>query len=909
MWTKGRAGPAGAFVLVGLVAVAPALAQQTYKDVVALQNRALELTPLRIDEAIQDHTKSLRIAQGLGRPGLVAVLFKRLGEVLESAGLIQDAVIAYETGLKALAADKRIDLEAEIASISGVSKGFTAGQSPVPADLYSAPLARDLEAAEVDPNLPVTLLIAIGNAYLKQPQLDPALNAYRRALARPEIAKAPKLQAYARANEGEVLRRKGDVDEAERALTEALDLLREHAPAPHRRRALTLLAGIHRDRGRASQALAEYQEALTLYEQAQDPRGEGRAQAGVGRLHLNARRFPEALAAFRKSVDLGEQELDSESLWYAYWGLGQAERATGDLAGAAESLERSLTLIGGRQRDLRTDEGKVTLLEGAQDVFDQLIGIHLDRASSDPGAYGAALAVAERARGGALYDLMGSVARRGLNCGPAFATLPPPGPPDPTLLPPFPPLPPPGSPDPTLPPPFPPLPPPGPPDPTAASPFPPLPPPGPPDPTQSAPGIQSAPPLNLPQMSPGVASGQQDALGTLTMPAVVAPGLPDPRCYQGRSTAPVEPTPLAHLVFHVLPNSTVVFAVNPSGVVRGHVTPIGREALTRRVRKLRDAMGVDVGGRGVRLTKGAAPTADFPTDLRDLYTELVAPVEDVLPAGETIVIEPHGPLWLVPFAALIASNGTPLIERWPILYSPSAQVLDEIRREPAFERAGDLRALIIGNPTPPGLVREDDERFRGPRSGGATFEPLRGAEEEAKAIANVLLASGNTAPTVLVGASADLSTIEVRAHDYTVIHLASHAVAFAGSPLDSFVMLAANSGNDGRLTARRVFALSLTADLVTLSACQTGLGLVSGDGVIGLSRAFLARGARSVIVSQWSVSDAATAALMSAFYDPYVSGAQDKAHALQSAMRKVRAQPGWQHPRYWAPFVLVGGER
>ena len=858
MWTKGRAGPAGAFVLVGLVAVAPALAQQTYKDVVALQNRALELTPLRIDEAIQDHTKSLRIAQGLGRPGLVAVLFKRLGEVLESAGLIQDAVIAYETGLKALAADKRIDLEAEIASLSGVSKGFTAGQSPVPADLYSAPLARDLEAAEVDPNLPVTLLIAIGNAYLKQPQLDPALNAYRRALARPEIAKAPKLQAYARANEGEVLRRKGDVDEAERALTEALDLLREHAPAPHRRRALTLLAGIHRDRGRASQALAEYQEALTLYEQAQDPRGEGRAQAGVGRLHLNARRFPEALAAFRKSVDLGEQELDSESLWYAYWGLGQAERATGDLAGAAESLERSLTLIGGRQRDLRTDEGKVTLLEGAQDVFDQLIGIHLDRASSDPGAYGAALAVAERARGGALYDLMGSVARRGLNCGPAFATLPPPGPPDPT---------------------------------------------------QSAPGIQSAPPLNLPQMSPGVASGQQDALGTLTMPAVVAPGLPDPRCYQGRSTAPVEPTPLAHLVFHVLPNSTVVFAVNPSGVVRGHVTPIGREALTRRVRKLRDAMGVDVGGRGVRLTKGAAPTADFPTDLRDLYTELVAPVEDVLPAGETIVIEPHGPLWLVPFAALIASNGTPLIERWPILYSPSAQVLDEIRREPAFERAGDLRALIIGNPTPPGLVREDDERFRGPRSGGATFEPLRGAEEEAKAIANVLLASGNTAPTVLVGASADLSTIEVRAHDYTVIHLASHAVAFAGSPLDSFVMLAANSGNDGRLTARRVFALSLTADLVTLSACQTGLGLVSGDGVIGLSRAFLARGARSVIVSQWSVSDAATAALMSAFYDPYVSGAQDKAHALQSAMRKVRAQPGWQHPRYWAPFVLVGGER
>jgi CHAT domain-containing protein len=142
-----------------------------------------------------------------------------------------------------------------------------------------------------------------------------------------------------------------------------------------------------------------------------------------------------------------------------------------------------------------------------------------------------------------------------------------------------------------------------------------------------------------------------------------------------------------------------------------------------------------------------------------------------------------------------------------------------------------------------------------------------------------------------------------------VIHLASHALAYSEQPLDSFVMLAADKGTNGQLTARRVVDLPLHADLVTLSACQTGIGQLSGDGVIGLSRAFLARGARSVLVSQWSVSDTATAGLMTSFYLQYFSGAADKARALRKAVNDVRAQPGFGHPKFWAPFVLIGSER
>jgi len=122
-------------------------------------------------------------------------------------------------------------------------------------------------------------------------------------------------------------------------------------------------------------------------------------------------------------------------------------------------------------------------------------------------------------------------------------------------------------------------------------------------------------------------------------------------------------------------------------------------------------------------------------------------------------------------------------------------------------------------------------------------------------------------------------------------------------------MLAGSDSSDSRLTARRVGALRLNADLITLSACQTGMGYLSGDGIIGLSRAFLAVGARSVVVSQWSVSDTATLAFMKSFYGLYISGAEDKAHSLQHAMTKIRSTPGFEHPKFWAPFVLIGSER
>jgi CHAT domain-containing protein len=147
-----------------------------------------------------------------------------------------------------------------------------------------------------------------------------------------------------------------------------------------------------------------------------------------------------------------------------------------------------------------------------------------------------------------------------------------------------------------------------------------------------------------------------------------------------------------------------------------------------------------------------------------------------------------------------------------------------------------------------------------------------------------------------------------------LIHLATHGYAFASEGLvrRSFVAFAPGSGYDGVLTVGEILddsALILNAELVTLSACRTGLGdLKQAEGTVGLQRAFLAKGARSVLVSLWSVSDVVTSLLMKRFYTHWLDDpdSPSKSEALRRAQEDVRRSPGYAHPRFWAAFQLVG---
>jgi CHAT domain-containing protein len=140
------------------------------------------------------------------------------------------------------------------------------------------------------------------------------------------------------------------------------------------------------------------------------------------------------------------------------------------------------------------------------------------------------------------------------------------------------------------------------------------------------------------------------------------------------------------------------------------------------------------------------------------------------------------------------------------------------------------------------------------------------------------------------------------------LHFATHGIVDEQSPELSRIFLKESDTDDGNLFSGEIFNLSLNADLVALSACQTGLGKISkGEGVIGLSRALVYAGARNIMVSYWSVSDESTSQMMTRFYqDVLKSNTPSYRKTLQQVKIKMIQEKKYGAPFYWAPFVLIG---
>ena len=154
----------------------------------------------------------------------------------------------------------------------------------------------------------------------------------------------------------------------------------------------------------------------------------------------------------------------------------------------------------------------------------------------------------------------------------------------------------------------------------------------------------------------------------------------------------------------------------------------------------------------------------------------------------------------------------------------------------------------------------------------------------------------------ILGREATETKIKESIDQASIIHFATHGLFNEREALQSSLALAAIDG-DGLLTADEILDFKLHADLVFLSACNTGRGKITGDGAIGLSRSFLAAGARNAVVSLWYVPDLPTATLAIEFYRHFQAH-QDKAQALRQAMLTVMKL--YPHPVNWAGFILVG---
>lgn len=263
-----------------------------------------------------------------------------------------------------------------------------------------------------------------------------------------------------------------------------------------------------------------------------------------------------------------------------------------------------------------------------------------------------------------------------------------------------------------------------------------------------------------------------------------------------------------------------------------------------------------------------------------LHARLIAPLLPHLRKNR-LIIAGHGKLHYLPFAALHDGKSY-LLERYQLASLPSAATLKFVGQRRGTGKAGAL--LALGNPD------LGDRRYDLPH-----------AEQEARQVAAVFPKSA-----VLLKKEANKQNLMTYAAGFSYLHFATHGKFDADDPLGSALLLAGDAGQAAdRLTVGELYGMNIDAELVTLSACETGLGKVAnGDDVVGLVRGFLYAGAGRVVSTLWPIEDEATAQLMAGFYAQLKAG-KPKAEALRTAQLALRTR--YPHPFFWAAFQMTAG--
>ena len=287
------------------------------------------------------------------------------------------------------------------------------------------------------------------------------------------------------------------------------------------------------------------------------------------------------------------------------------------------------------------------------------------------------------------------------------------------------------------------------------------------------------------------------------------------------------------------------------------------------------------------------PSQSDENPLRLFYECIISPISNFIEDDELVIV-PDGPLCLAPFAAFLDSESKYLSESMRLRFLPSLMCMKLINASPEeyHQKSG---ALLVGNPCLEAFTTLFGEN---------KFSPLPFAEKEVKMIGEML----DIHP--LTGKEATKAEVLKRIGSVALVHIAAHGkidtgeIALAPNPERKHVR---PEEQDFRLTISDVQAAKLRAKLVVLSCCHSAQGKVSSEGVVGIARAFLGAGARSVLVALWSIEDEATMEFMRSFYRNLKDG-NSASVSLNRAMKCLRESENFNAPRFWAPFVLIGDD-
>lgn len=804
------------------------------------------------EQALNDYQRSLTLKEALGDRAGVAATLNNIGAVYQSQGAYDHALDNYQQSLrlKELLAD-RAGIAVTLGNIGNVHQ--LQGNYAQALNYYRQSLALCEQLGSKN-EIVALALSNIGNVHQSQGNHEQALNFYRKSVALNELLGNKAGLAITLGNIGAVYQSQDNFEQALPYYQKSLTL--KEALGDKSGIAITLgnLGAIHQANGNYEQALNLSQKSLELFESLGDKEGIANALSNIGIFYRKQGRLTEALDFARRATTLARQIGSLEVLWTSqltagkvYTSLGQPGPARELLTAAIETIETMRTQVAGSEQD-------------SQRFFENKLSPYLAMAELLISQNNAneALTYAERAKSRVLLDVLRSGRS---NITKAMTVL---------------------------------------------------------EQEQERQALGKLVSLNS-QVYRESLRAEPDQRRLADLQARLQTARLDYEALQSRLYA-------SHPELKVKRGEALPLELNEVAVLLPDARSAVLEYLVTEQRTYLFVLTKDSDAAKARasvslftLNVSAKELSERAAGFRrqlarhdllyrksavELYELLLKPAHALLKGKRLLTIVPDGMLWEMPFQALQPIAGRHLIEESAIAYAPSLTVLSEMSKERSKRRGAKtpMSLLAVGNPM---LGTQNVERFEA-RPTNSELTPLPEAEEQVKALQ---LLYGAEHSKVYLGAEAREERVKLEAGNYRILHLATHGILDDASPMYSYVVLAdegANTREDGFLEAWEIMNLDLDADLVVLSACETARGRVgAGEGMIGFTWALFVAGSPSTVVSQWKVDAASTATLMLEFHRSLRAN-NSRARALQQAALKVLRDKRYQHPFYWAPFVLIG---
>jgi CHAT domain-containing protein/Tfp pilus assembly protein PilF len=715
-----------------------------------------------------------------------------------------------------------------------------------------------------------------GNLAKALDHYEEAVRVGREAWAKPFDVKWPFNQAYLvdlLVDVGTLYGQLRQYDQAQATFQEALDRSRQLGTRRLMARTLLNLGELARDQGRLEIAVGHHQQALTISEEITLRPLVGMALAELGWDSLQLKNPQQAIQFFQQAIEAGGETLPPEVKTRVYSGLAEASETLGDWKKAEEYYRFTIESVEKVRVGVLSEDRKIGFWQTKQATFERAISLlhRLHLKNSEAGYEAQAFEYAERARARAFLDILAEAKvhiRRGFSQ----------------------------------------------------------------EVQQEEQAIfweiakihkkllqENLSQTETTKLERDLARAEEQLRDfqqrlRLTHPAYAALQYPDPLNLEKVQQEVLDSETLL-LEFMLGEKQSFVWAVSKEGCQM--VALPGRAEIERQVNSYRQVITSPHSSKEL--------INRYFSQAHRLYRVLLQPIEKTLSQHEQLVIVPDGILHYLPFETLVERRVTRktvhprlLLSNHRISYASSASVLGLLQATHNVSSGKDMELLAYADPVfgrrqVVAQTRENRNKLVDIarslyREQGMKLDLLPYTREEVK---NIAALYPRKASKVYVGPAATEASVKRENLDhFNCLHFATHGLIDEEVPARSGVVLSlvGEKEEDGILQMNEIFNLDLNAELVVLSACQTGLGkLVKGEGLIGLTRAFMYAGASSVVVSLWNVRDSSTAEFMKSFYR-HLRARKDKAEALRQAkIDMIRSDiPAYRFPYFWAPFVVIG---